>query len=106
MGDEIHHNEWQDGSVIVRHPQTRQCRQVERALTAHAFLLEQAQDRGGFDYCEVADLERVTIVPDPLRLGRVEGSEVDVFITQWDTDVNISDILQADQGWIRPDGGR
>lgn len=68
--------------------------------------LAQAQDRGCFDYFEVADIESVKIVPDPLLLGRVEGSEVYFFITQWDNDVKISDILQADQGWIRPDGDR
>jgi hypothetical protein len=68
--------------------------------------LAQAQDRGCFDYFEVADIESVTIVPDPLLLGRIRGSDVYFFITQWDDDVKISDILQADQGWIRPDGPR
>ena len=43
MGYTLHHNEWHDGTIIVSNPQTRQCRQFESAITAQAFLLEQAQ---------------------------------------------------------------
>jgi len=43
MGYTVHHNEWHDGTVIVVNPQTNQSRQFDSALTAQAFLLEQAQ---------------------------------------------------------------
>lgn len=42
MGYAVQHADWEDGTMIVSNPQTQQCRQFESAVSAQAFLLEQA----------------------------------------------------------------
>lgn len=63
--------------------------------------LMQAKDVGCFDTFEVADLETIQQFPDPLLLGCVTGCTDKFYITQWDDDVKIQDILQADEGWVK-----
>lgn len=63
--------------------------------------LMQAKEVGCFDTFEVVDLETITVLPDPLLLGCITGSEDKFYITQWDDDVKIQDILQADEGWVK-----
>lgn len=57
------------------------------------YQLEQAQKRECFDTYEVADIETVNVRPDPIIFGRIEGSPDRFFITQWDDDIDINDIL-------------
>lgn len=64
--------------------------------------LEQAKSYQCFDYFEVADLETVKQLPDPLLLGCVNNCADKFFITQWDEDVKIQNILQGDEGWHKP----
>lgn len=64
--------------------------------------LEQAKSYQCFDYFEVADLETVKQYPDPLLLGCVNNCADKFFITQWDEDVKIQDLLQGDEGWHTP----
>jgi len=40
----------------------------------------------------------VTVVPDPILLGRITGCENRYFIAQWDDDVKIEDILKENEG--------
>lgn len=55
--------------------------------------LEVAVQRNCFDSFEVADIETIVERPDPIIFGRIKGSEDRFFITQWDNDVDINDIL-------------
>ena len=68
--------------------------------------LDQAKSYGCFDYFEVADLETVKVYPDPLLLGCVNNCADKFFITQWDQDVKIQDILQGDEGWVKPEAAQ
>lgn len=61
--------------------------------------LETAQGRGCFDAFEVMTLESHKEVPDPILLGKVEGSPDLFFIAQWDEDIKIEDILKDHEGW-------
>ena len=58
--------------------------------------LEKAQKIGCFDDFEIAQIERVK--EDPILFGRVKGCSDRFFISQWDDDVKIEDILGADEG--------
>lgn len=69
----------------------------EAALVA----LESAMDLGCFDTFEVATIEWVRIVKDPIIFGRIHGCEDRFFICQWDDDVKIEDILQGDEGYVK-----
>lgn len=60
--------------------------------------LEKAKEVGCFDSYEVGVLESVEVRPDPLLLGRVKGSDFRFFISQWDNDVKIEDILKSHEG--------
>lgn len=57
--------------------------------------LEVAQERGCFDYFEIA---HVVKVEDPILFGRVDGCKDRFFVAQWDEDVKIEDILMANEG--------
>lgn len=61
-------------------------------------LIEQANERGCFDKFEVADIESVTELPDPIVFGVIEGCSDKFFISQWDDDVKIEDILSDVDG--------
>lgn len=51
-----------------------------------------------FDRFEVATIESVKIVPDPIIFGVIDGSLNKYYICQWDDDVKIEDILREDEG--------
>jgi hypothetical protein len=57
------------------------------------YQLEVAVNRGCFDYFEVADIETIQERPDPIIFGCIKGCKDKFFVTQWDTDVDINDIL-------------
>lgn len=63
--------------------------------------LEEAMKVGCFDTFEIASIQFVQKVPDPILFGRVTGCEDRFFIAQWDDDVKIEDILQGDEGWVK-----
>lgn len=58
--------------------------------------LEAAQDRKCFDAYEVAHIQEVN--NDPIIFGRIVGCPDRFFISQWDDDVKIEDILNANEG--------
>ena len=64
--------------------------------------LELAKESQCFDTYEIASVQWIEPVPDPLLLGRITGCEDYFFIAQWDDDVKIEDILQADEGYVKP----
>ena len=51
-----------------------------------------------FDSFEVAKIESVKVVPDPILFGVITGCDNKYFIAQWDDDVRIEDILRPDEG--------
>lgn len=60
--------------------------------------LEEAKGRNCFDDFEVAKIESVEIRPDPILFGRVKGCPDRFYISQWDSDVRIEDILKENEG--------
>jgi len=60
--------------------------------------LRAAKKIGCFDSFEVATIESVTVVPDPVLFGTINGDMNKYFIAQWDDDVKIEDILRPDEG--------
>ena len=63
--------------------------------------LELAMGVGCFDTFEIASIEWVKHVPDPILFGRVTGCEDRFFIAQWDNDIKIEDMLQGDEGYVK-----
>lgn len=57
-----------------------------------------AQDLGCFDRFEVCTIQSVRVIPDPIVFGIIEGCDNKYFITQWDNDVSIEDILSPEEG--------
>jgi hypothetical protein len=55
--------------------------------------LTKAQDDKCFDTFEVAKIEWIKEVKDPILFGRINGCTDYFFITQWDDDVKFEDIL-------------
>lgn len=60
--------------------------------------LKLAKSRGCFDSFEVAKVETFEVRPDPIIFGLINGCDEKFFIGQWDNDVKIEDILNADEG--------
>lgn len=65
--------------------------------------LRKAKALGCFDRFEIATIEIVRNipappVPDPIIFGLIDGSNNKYFVTQWDKDVSINDILREDEG--------
>jgi len=60
--------------------------------------LRAAQAHECFDFYEVAEIESVKVIPDPILFGRINGSLNRFYIAQWDNDVKIEDILREDEG--------
>lgn len=60
--------------------------------------LRHAKTLGCFDGYEIATIESVEVVPDPILFGTITGSGNKYFIAQWDDDVKIEDILHVDEG--------
>lgn len=60
--------------------------------------IEKANEFNCFDSYEVASIESVKELPDPIVFGIVDGCSDKFFIAQWDNDVRIEDILSSDEG--------
>ena len=54
--------------------------------------LEEANARACFDKYEVASIESVTELPDPIIFGIIDGCSDKFFIDQWDSDVKKDDL--------------
>jgi hypothetical protein len=68
--------------------------------------VKEAKDLGCFDYFEVATIQSVRVIPDPIIFGRISGSDNRYYIAQWDNDVKIEDILRGEEeGFPREDEG-
>ncbi len=60
--------------------------------------LRKARELGCFDAFEVATIESVRVVPDPIIFGTITGSKNKYYVCQWDNDVKIEDILRSEEG--------
>lgn len=60
--------------------------------------LKKAKDLECFDRFEVAKVETVEVRPDPIIFGIIEGCDDYFYITQWDNDVAIEQILNEGEG--------
>lgn len=60
--------------------------------------LRAAKELKCFDSFEVAKIESVQIIPDPILFGIINGCDNKYFITQWDSDVRIEQLLKEDEG--------
>lgn len=60
--------------------------------------LKEAQKFDIFDYYEIAHIQSVTIKPDPILFGCINGCPDKFFIAQWDNDVKIENILASNEG--------
>jgi len=60
--------------------------------------LKKAKDMECFDSFEVAKVETVDVRPDPIIFGLINGCEDKFYITQWEHDVRIEDILKEGEG--------
>jgi hypothetical protein len=61
-------------------------------VAALARLREAVHDNV-FDFFEVADIQSVKEVPDPIIFGRIEGCTDRFYVAQWDDDVTIEEIV-------------
>lgn len=55
--------------------------------------LEEAINENCFDSFEVATIQWIKEIKDPIVFGRIEGCDDRFFIAQWDDDVSIEEIL-------------
>ena len=60
--------------------------------------LRDAKSKDCFDAFEVATIESVTVIPDPILFGVINGCNNKYYVAQWDDDVKIEDILKPDEG--------
>src|SRR5206468_6008803 len=62
-----------------------------------------ADARKIFDFFEVLRVSWVRVKPekDPLLIGRLKGVSDAFLIAQWGDDLNINDILQGDEGYVK-----
>lgn len=60
--------------------------------------IEEAQKLGCFDSFEIAKIQDVVHVKDPIIFGRIKKCPDRFFIAQWDLDVKIEDILMEGEG--------
>ncbi len=60
--------------------------------------LKKAKGFKCFDRFEVAKVETVEVRPDPIILGLIDNCVDKFFVTQWDDDVKIEDILKEGEG--------
>lgn len=60
--------------------------------------IESAQEQKCFDRFEVCKVESIREYKDPIIFGVIEGCPDRFFISQWDTDVRIEDILNENEG--------
>ena len=55
--------------------------------------LEKAKEDNCFDTFEVAKISWIEEIKDPILFGIIEGCSDKFFISQWDDDVKIEDLL-------------
>jgi hypothetical protein len=60
--------------------------------------LKEAKVRDCFDYFEVAKIESHVERPDPILFGCINNCPDKFFVSQWDNDVSIEDILHELEG--------
>ena len=60
--------------------------------------LETAKSLNVFDTFEIAKIDTVKEVKDPLLFGIINGCKDKFFIAEWDNDVKISDLLKDNEG--------
>ena len=60
--------------------------------------LKKARELNCFDSFEIATIESVVKVPDPVLFGVIDGCDNKYFIAQWDNDVSIEQILRPEEG--------
>ncbi len=60
--------------------------------------LEKAQELKCFDTFEIAKIHDKVEVKDPIVFGRIKGCPDRFFISQWDDDVKIEQIINANEG--------
>jgi len=60
--------------------------------------LEESKKKNCFDSYEVAKIESVVERPDPILFGRIDQCSDRFFVSQWDNDVAIEDILSENEG--------
>ena len=60
--------------------------------------LKKAKDMRCFDRFEVAKVETVEVRPDPIIFGLIDNCVDKFFVTQWDDDIRIEDILKDSEG--------
>ena len=60
--------------------------------------LEEAKQKRCFDYFEIAKIQSVEVRPDPILFGRINGCPDRFYISQWNDDVRIEDILKENEG--------
>lgn len=60
--------------------------------------LKKAKDMQCFDSFEVAKVETVDVRPDPIIFGLIKGCVDKFYITQWENDCKIEDILKENEG--------
>lgn len=61
--------------------------------------VREAKERNCFDNFEVAHIETVQKIPDPIIFGRINGSDLRFAIAQWDDDVKVEDLIGKEEGW-------
>lgn len=60
--------------------------------------MKKAVGFGCFDSFEVVDIQAVEKRPDPILFGLIKGCSNRFFVSQWDNDVKIEDILKESEG--------
>lgn len=58
----------------------------------------EARREGLFDALEVAKIESTREYKDPIVFGRIEGCPDRFYVTQWDSDVSIADLIGPNEG--------
>ena len=71
----------------------------EQAPPEHVLSdLEEAKKLNCFDDFEIAHIQSVKELVDPILFGTIKGCPDRFFISQWDNDVRIEDILKENEG--------
>ena len=60
--------------------------------------IEEAQQLGCFDTFEIAKIEDIVQVKDPIVFGRINKCPDRFFVGQWDDDIKIEDLLKENEG--------
>lgn len=66
--------------------------------------LKEAQKFNVFDYFEIAHIQSQQERKDPILFGCINGCPDRFFISQWDSDIKIEDLLSAEEVNIKIDG--